>query len=80
MLMPGGSCCAIPNTTGSDEHFTQSKDNENKEDLKNNEDTNYDSGENKETKKKRDENTGRHFELIYCTVLAVMNRNLPRPF
>ena len=39
MLMPGGSCCAsIPNTTSSDEHLTQSKDNENKEDLKNHED------------------------------------------
>ena len=38
--MPGGSYCAsIPNTTSSDEHFTQSKDNENKEDLKDNEDT-----------------------------------------
>ena len=38
--MPGGSCCAsIPNTTSSDEHFMQSKDIKNKEDLKNNEDT-----------------------------------------
>ena len=40
MLMPGGSCCAsTPNTTSSDERFTQSTENANKEDLKDNEDT-----------------------------------------
>ena len=79
MLMPGRSqhCVSIPDRTSSGKHFTQSKDNEHKEDIK----TMKTAVQvrrwkycNRETKKHRDENAGRHFSN------DPMSEDLPRPF